>query len=116
MCIVTDRSKQVLSTPKKEYLEKVRRYLLSYRGRMAITLKNLPRVTILTRVSFSYEIKEDECVVIMVEVDKNKPLLSVLFYLEDIRNYYIFGVNDMVHKVSKSETGNDCPSSVRLLD
>lgn len=52
----------------------------------------------------------------MVEVDKNKPLLSVLFYIEDIRNYYIFGVSGMVHEASKSETGNDCPSSVRLLD
>ena len=116
MSAVIERSSQVLHIPEQKHLQMIRRQLVSYRGKVAIIMKNSPKVSILGKVCFSGYDNENECVVMSLSIGKGVPPLVILIYPKDVRNYYIFGVYDLVHDASRNETGNDCPSSIRLLN
>lgn len=112
-----DRMAKVLATPKEVYLQGVRNFLLAYRGRLAVTMRSRPKVTILARVELACHVNNngEDCVVMMINMDRSP--LRVSFYPEDIRNYYLFGFRlDEMHAKSVNAHGDDCPSSVRLMD
>lgn len=110
----TERSQIVFAIPEGTHLERIRQFLMKYKGGVAATLKDKPSVTIIAKVEMVAYTDDDDCIEMTFDALGKK--VTALFYPKDIRNYYLFGVAELAHAMSKNEEGEDCLASVRLLN
>jgi hypothetical protein len=96
-------------------IEKLKDYILCYRGRVRANRKDSPNVLVIGRVTDSYYIEASDCVVLVVDVYNYEPQ-RVFYYMGDLRNYYVHGVEDFSKQTAMSEDGEYDPLSVRFLD
>ena len=120
-----------LSQTEAAQIQEIERVLLTYRHkRVGIRMVRQPNYTIIARVESTFAQPNFGSVTMMVEIEKGKRPLELVFYPRDIRREItsgesVFGdvdsdgvvdIQDSDHFTSPNTTGEDCPSFVRLMD
>ncbi len=96
-------------------IEKLKDYILSYRGRVRANRKDNPNIIVIGRVVDSYYTEDSDCIVLVVDVYNHEPK-QIIYYLGDLRNYYAHGIADFSKQIAMGEDGEYDPHTMRFLD